>query len=303
VIRLLLDAGANANAVDPLGNTSLMDAIFTHKHAPCVEALLPVSDLSMTNQMGQNAFHASIISGNDECFDVLLPLIGAVDVRTLQGVLEDGSPYPLFNNTPLHLACDFGQHEMTKTLLSRGALQTARDSNQKMPLHHAARAGHLSCVAMLLGKHGAYKLAPDEMNAADVDGGTPLHYAASEGHSQICGKLLKAGARLDAVTSDAFSPLMLAQRQHPANTALLDLLAGRGPAHPPGTVCDSCGRPETEVRLRTCNGCLLARYCGNACAKAAWPAHKAECKRLQAARVERTTVKNVERGGATAATT
>ena len=112
---------------------------------------------------------------------------------------------------------------------------------------------------------------------------------------------LLADARLDAITSDGSTPLMFAQRQHSANTALLDLLAGRGPALPPGTVCDGCGSPETEVQLRACDGCLLARYCGNACAKAAWPEHKAECRRLQAARVERTTVKNVEHRGASAA--
>jgi len=163
---------------------------------------------------------------------------------------------------------------MAKALLSRGALRTARDSVQQTPLHIAARAGHLSCVAMLLGKHGAYKLAPAEVNAADYRGATPLHAAAFRGHSQICGKLLAAGARLDAVSLDGATPLMCAEQEHPANTALLDLLAGRGPAHPPGTVCDGCGRPETEVRLRTCDGCLLARYCGNACAKAAWQAHK-----------------------------
>jgi len=142
---------------------------------------------------------------------------------------------------------------------------------------------------MLLGKHGAYKLAPDEVNAADVNVAMPLHIAAFFGHSQICGKLLAAGARLDTVTSDGATPLMLAQQEHPANAALLNLLAGRGPAHPPGTVCDGCGRPETEVRLRTCDGCLVARYCGNSCAKAAWPAHKAECKRVQALREARST--------------
>jgi hypothetical protein len=129
----------------------------------------------------------------------------------------------------------------------------------------------------------------------------PLHAAAFQGHSRICGKLLAAGARLDAVTLAGFTPLMCAEQEHPANTALLDLLAGRGPAHPPGTVCDGCGRPETEVRLRTCDGCLVARYCGNACAKAAWPAHKAECRRLQAAREERTTPEIIKRGGSVAA--
>jgi len=66
-------------------------------------------------------------------------------------------------------------------------------------------------------------------------------------------------------------------------------------------VCDGCGRPETEVRLRTCDGCLLARYCGNACAKAAWPAHKVECRRLQAAREARSTPEIVEYGRSSAA--
>jgi len=265
-----------------------MDAIM-EKHTPCVEALLPVSDLRITDRQGRNAFHTSVITGNDECFELLLPLMGDVDVRTVQCVEDDGSPDPLFNETPLHLACEFGQHEMAKALLSRGALRTARDSLQRTSLHDAAHAGHLSCVAMLLGKHGAYKLTPDEVNAADVDGCTPLHVAAYHGQSQVCGKLLAAGARLDAVTSSGSTPLMLAQHKHPSNTALLDLLAGRGPAHPPGTVCDGCGRPETEVRLRTCDGCLVARYCGNSCAKAAWPAHKAECKRVQALREARST--------------
>jgi len=264
---------------------SIMD-----KHPPCVEALLPVTDLSITQQRGLNALHLSITTGNDECFELLLPLSGDVDVRTVQGIRADGSPDLPFNMTPLHLTCSFGQHEMAKELLRCGALRTARDSLQKTPLHHAARDGHLSCVAMLLGKHGSYKLTPDEVNSANVDGWTPLHAAAFYGHSQICGKLLAAGARLDAVSSRGSTPLMLAQQEHPANTVLLDLLVGRGPAHPPGTVCDGCGRAETEVRLCTCDGCLLARYCGNACAKAAWPAHKAECKRLQAAREARSTV-------------
>jgi len=80
---------------------------------------------------------------------------------------------------------------------------------------------------------------------------------------------------------------MVAQQFHPSNTALIDLLAGRGPAHPPGTVCDECGRPEPEVRLSYCTGCLRSRFCGNACLRAAWPAHRAECQRVQAAREER----------------
>jgi len=76
---------------------------------------------------------------------------------------------------------------------------------------------------------------------------------------------------------------------HPSNTALIDLLAGRGPAHPPGTVCDQCGRSETEMLLSYCTGCLVSRFCGDACAVAAWPAHRAECQRIKAAREARAT--------------
>jgi len=277
---------SDANARNDFGHTPLMTAIAC-THAQCVRVLLPASDLSATNKQRRNAFHACICTGNLECFELLLPLISDVDVRTVAGVMADGSPVPFFNRTPLDEACSFEQERMVRALLDRGALRTARDNLQRTPLHYASLAGHLGCVRQLLGKPGAYKLTPAEVNAADVNGFTPLHHAAYGGHAKICGMLCAGGARLDAVTRDGRTPLMHAQHHHPSNTALIDLLAGRGPAHPPGTVCDECGRPEPEVLLSYCTGCLLSRFCGNACAVAAWPAHRAECQLIQAAREER----------------
>ena len=176
---------------------------------------------------------------------------------------------------------------MVKALLRMGASRTSRDSEQCTPLHVACYAGQLSCVAQLLGKPGDYKLNPDEVNAADDIAWTPLHYAAGNAHMQCCGALLAAGARLDATTSDGHTPQMVAQHQHTANAELHELLSGRGPANAPGTVCDNCGASEAEKRLRACSGCLVARYCCDACLCAAWPAHKEECQRLQAAREAR----------------
>ena len=182
---------------------------------------------------------------------------------------------------------------MVKALLRRGASRTSRDSKQRTPLHGACSKGHLSCVAQLLGKPGDYKLTPDEVNAADVNGWTPLHYAAAKGHTQCCGALLAAGARLDAVDSQGHTPLTVAQHFHPGNAELLELLSGRGPANSPGTVCDHCGASEAETRLRACSGCLVARYCCSSCSSAAWPAHKEECTRLKAAREERVAVTTI----------
>jgi len=259
-------------------------------HAHCVRLLLPASDLSVSDNQGRSAVHICAAMGNLECLELMLPLISDVDVRSVAGMGADGAPECVFNCSPLYMACSFGQSDMVKALLLRGACRTARDSTLRTPLHEASRCGHLLCVTQLLGKQGRCKLTPDEVNAADVDGWTPLHYAANNGHREICGVLIAAGARLDA--NDAFNPygrtpLMIAQQNHPSNTILLDLLAGRGPEHPPGLVCDECGTPDAEVRLSTCTGCLVARYCGSACSAAAWPAHKAECRRVQAAREER----------------
>jgi len=181
-----------------------------------------------------------------------------------------------------------------KVLLGRGASRSARDSAQLTPLHYASQEGHLGCVRLLLGKPGAYKLTPDEVNAADVNGATPLHTAAHSGHTSVCGLLIAAGSRLDAVMSSGRTPLMLAKPLHPSNTALLDLLAGRGPAHAPGTVCDWCGKPEQEIYLRACTGCFVARFCSKKCIRAAWPAHKVECRRVQAARDERAQPHNID---------
>ena len=34
------------------------------------------------------------------------------------------------------------------------------------------------------------------------------------------------------------------------------------------------------LRLQVCSGCRAAYFCSRSCQQAAWPAHKAECKRL-----------------------
>jgi hypothetical protein len=195
----------------------------------------------------------------------------------------------LFNATPLHLACSFGQQAIAKLLLRKGASRTARNSDQRTPLHDACQSGHLFLVALLVGRPGRYKLTPDELNAADVDGWTPLHYAAFNGHIQCCGVLIAAGARLDVRDVDGCTPLMLTQHEHPANAELHALLAGGGPAQAPGTLCDHCGEPEAETKLKSCVDCLVARYCSVACANAAWRSHKTECRTITAARIARST--------------
>ena len=299
-LRLLLDVGADPRASDWLGSTPLMDAVLG-KHVDCARVLAPVSDLLQTNRAGRNAFHLSVRTANEDCFELLLPLMEDVDVRTVRGTDGHDVPFPLFHQTSLAIACAKGQMAMARALLKRGADRMARDSNQCSLLHTAALVGALSCAILLVGRPEKPSLTPDEVNASDVRGWTALHCAAFCGYEKICGVLLGAGARLDVKdTTEGSTPLMIAQQEHPSNAALLELLSGRGPVNPPGTVCDHCGKPASAVRkMLACGVCQSVRYCSSACQVAAWPGHKKACDAEKAER-ERSTGTYIEQGGASA---
>ena len=173
-IELLLAAGAEANKRESMGATPLLTAI-AHKHVDCAKALVSASDLSITDRQGENAFHACVLTANEECFELLLPRMRDVDVRTVSGGLTpSGTAIPWFDQTPLHLACQKGLHRMAKALLKRGADRMARDSLHKTPLMYAAQAGHLACVVLLVGQPGRFKMTPAEVNATDLSLSTAL---------------------------------------------------------------------------------------------------------------------------------
>ena len=99
------------------------------------------------------------------------------------------------------------------------------------------------------------------------------------------------GARLDVKDGDGDTPLMCAQEGHPEKASMIELLSGRGPANPPGTVCDHCGKTAEQASvpwLKTCGACHGMRFCSSACQAAAWPGHKAACKVRVAEREEAT---------------
>ena len=293
-VQLLLAAGADANQADAhLGHTPLMVAIL-EKQAECARALLPSSDLLAKNSEGQTALHICALTASCECFELLLPLVSDVDVRT-EATRADAlstQPESYFNFTALHCACMKGQQQIAKALLKRGANRTARESLQRTSLHWAAQNGHLACVVLLIGQPGRYKMTPADVNAATPEGVTPLHLAARKGYEKICGVLLEAGARLDMKTLSGHTPLMVALQLQPTNAALHALLSGGGPANPPGTVCDHCGKTAAQAsvnNLKGCEQCQAVRYCGAACQTAAWQGHKKACRARAKEREERTT--------------
>lgn len=121
------------------------------------------------------------------------------------------------------------------------------------------------------------------MSPAEVDlaisalGYTALHSAAGCGHLRVCGVLIQAGVRLDAVDEDGTTPLALAQQVHPLNAPLHELLSGNWAGPLPGTVCERCA-VVPDSQLMHCSGCHSVSYCCPRCATADWPRHAAFCK-------------------------
>ena len=291
VVRVLLEAGADANyCVTRFGNTPLQAAIL-HGKLACACELIPHTDLRIFGADGNNALHKSIIGNQPEIFKLLLPhFTDDIDVRTIKtrAPCDPNGPY---GNTPLHLACQGGHHAMEKALLAAGALRTAHNSNSLSCLHYAAQNGHLACVTMLMGRPENQKMSPAEIDAQDGHGQTALHLAAHGGHRYCCAALLAAGADPTVAIPDGRAALDAARHYHPGNQELIELLECRG-GGPKPLLCAGCG--ASDKRLRACSACGSASFCSDACMAVAWTTgtHKAECQRIQAANEEETRSRN-----------
>jgi ankyrin repeat protein len=122
---------------------------------------------------------------------------------------------------PLGLAAFFGQVEVARLLLERGAAvdSPARNPMRVMPLHSAAANRHLEICRLLL-EHGA------PVNATQADDFTPLHEAAQNGQLELVSLLLDYGADVNARKTDGQTPLALAAQS--GHLEVIDLLRRSG---------------------------------------------------------------------------
>jgi len=286
VLRLLLEAGADANSCEPLGHTPLSLAV-GYGQTACVSELIPHTNLHLNSADGYNVLHASIIANQLECFKLLLPRFADdIDVRTIKkrAPFNPDAPYDI---TPLHLAYQGGHHAMVKALLAAGASRTAQRCDSFSCLHVAAQGGHLACVTLLIGRPNNQKMSLAEIDARNVFGATPLFMAALKGHRYCCAALLAAGADPAAASHGGFTALDIARHCHPGNQELIELLECRG-GGPAPLLCSGCG--ASDKRLRACSACQSAAFCSAACLAQAWTTgtHKAECQRIQAENEQKT---------------
>jgi ankyrin repeat protein len=119
--------------------------------------------------------------------------------------------------TALHLAAYFGQLEVARLLLGRGADPNAVALNESRvtPLHSAVAAQHRDTASLLM----ALGASP---NAVQHGGWTPLHTAARNGDEAIADMLLLRGADPTRTNDDGKTAIDLAVEN--AHAALAGIL-------------------------------------------------------------------------------
>ena len=201
------------------------------------------------------------------------------------------------------IAC---QHSIeTAALLSEGmlpplvALLSSGDDeaqhNAAVALRNLCCEGSDSCVAV-----AAAGAVPDLLaclrsgNEAVVDHATTALNTIAASHGSQKKAIVAAGAI--SAADDALAQCQDDEAQQALSELKTCLLLPAGvaapasaaaspvPSRPPAPrICAAPGCGATRG-LRRCGGCRAVRYCSEACCRAHWKSHKAECRRVQAQR-------------------
>jgi len=151
--------------------------------------------------------------------------------------------------TPLHVAAGGESGAIPSILLRHNANPNARNVNEQIPLHLVR---YTNATAALLATEALSAL----VSVRDKFGCTPLHLASRDCvETEVIGKLIRAGASVNAVNRSGATPLFFALKARTLHLSTVQTLLERG-AH-----VNVCAGPKQEtplhlvvekVRLATC---------------------------------------------------
>ena len=195
-------AAGDLNRINALlqENPALAKALTSHQVSPlmlsCYYKKPEVANLLLKYVDEVSLFEASAVGK----FDVVAYIIG-----THPDSVNDYAPDGF---TPLGLACYFGQAEVARYLVLKGAdvNQPSNNGFNVFPIHSAA-AGNYTDIVRLLVQNGA------GVNVKQQSGVTPLHSAAQNGNADMLIILLEHGASVDTRMEGGKRPADLAKEK------------------------------------------------------------------------------------------
>jgi ankyrin repeat protein len=231
LVRSLLAAGADVNAVDPHGGASALHKACQVGSLDVVEALVEAG--AFVNLQSVGTGHTPLLDAIwfkwPDIVAYLLDAGALLEIRTHYGFsLDDHLAYALKVNVTGR-----DRLERIRDLIAarRAADARAVESQQLMA---AARAGDLAAVQEALAAGAAVDARYPVLGGFD-DAHTPLLVAAREGHAGVVQALLAAGADVNAV-EPTFGAVPLHKATYNGHADITALLA-----HAPGVDLDFQG--------------------------------------------------------------
>ena len=181
MVKLLLETGAEINALDDSGETALIDAS-KQGNLKIVEYLIEQkADLNVKNSDGLTALHFAAGTARRETAKLLLSKGLSLKERNNNGL------------TPFHLACQTKySFEHIEDLIKAGADINERDKEGYSPIFYAVNAGNLNSVKLLIENKA-------DFNSVEILSAVLLF---NENNSELAEFLLKNGANTELKNGD-----------------------------------------------------------------------------------------------------
>jgi ankyrin repeat protein len=237
--KLLLDAGAEINAVDPDGISSLLLSIINGHYDIASLLIDRGADITIADKTGRTVLYAAVdahsmpqsnrpspreienqVTSTDLLVKVLAknPNVNAQLLRQqpYRTKLDRGDDTMLTTGTTAILrAARAGDHVAVKLLLDKGADPKLATRNGVTPIMAAAgvgareedNVGRTKTQAEAIESIRLCLEAGANVNAADTRGATALHGAAQKGWDDIVKFLAEKGAKVDAKDQRGLTPL------------------------------------------------------------------------------------------------